>query len=687
MRFLIADTFTDSLAKLNGQEQKIVKTSAFDMQLDPTRPGLQYHKLDRALDPNFASFKVNRDIRIIVHRTNADFTLCYVGHHDDAYDWAQRRKLETHPMTGAAQLVEVREKVEEIVIPTYVVEEHAKPLLLKDFSDEELLRYGVPEEWLVDVKTANEDSILELADHLPKEAAEAILELATGGKPKVSVVTTLDEDPFEHPDALRRFRVMDNVEDLEQALAFPWDKWTIFLHPDQRQYVEADYSGPARVSGSAGTGKTVVALHRAVYLAKSNPEARVLLSTFSETLANALKEKLRRLIYNQPHLADQIEVYAMNELGERLYRANFGEVKIASRDTISQLISKAADQVDGHNFSQYFLMTEWEQVVDAWQLQSWDEYKNVLRLGRKTRLPEDRRKVLWSIYDIVRNELTNKGMLTVAGMFNRLTDHFSTGIPSPFDFIVVDESQDISVAQLKFLAALGKDKPNSLFYAGDLGQRIFQQPFSWKTLGVDIRGRSRILKINYRTSHQIRMQADKLLGPEIADVDGIVEERSGTISVFNGPQPEMMTFKTEAGEIAWVSLKVQRWMSEGLDPMEIGIFVRSDNEIRRAIEAVKSAEVPYQVLDERISMTEGKISISTMHLAKGLEFRGVIVMACDDEIIPLQERIEKVVDESDLLDVYETERHLLYVACTRARDQLVLTSVDPASEFIDDMRI
>jgi superfamily I DNA/RNA helicase/mRNA-degrading endonuclease RelE of RelBE toxin-antitoxin system len=687
MRFIIADTFSDSLAKLTAQEQKAVKSTAFDLQIDPSRPDLQYHKLDRAQDPNFASIKVSRDIRIIVHRTKSSFMICYVDHHDAAYQWAQRRKLETHPTTGAAQFVEIRETVKEIVIPTYITKDHPKPPVLGHVKKDELLLYGVPLEWLDDVITATEDNIFELVDHLPQEAAEAVLELATGGIPIITTVATTVEDPFEHPDALRRFRVMDNIEDLEQALAYPWDKWTIFLHPAQKSVVEGHYRGPARVSGSAGTGKTVVALHRAVYLAKNNLHARVLLATFSETLANALKEKLRRLIHYQPQLADQIEVYSMNAIGERLYRRLFGVLKIAPREVIADLISQASKKVENHRFSDAFIMTEWEQVVDAWQLNTWEEYQNVLRLGRKIRLPEDRRKVLWSIFEIIRKALEDVGHLTYASMFERLTLHYKADNRSPFDFIVVDESQDISIAQLKLLGALAENQPDSLFFAGDLGQRIFQQPFSWKVLGVDIRGRSQTLRINYRTSHQIRMFADKLLDPEISDVDGNIESRAGTISVFNGPIPVIKTFASEEKEIDAVKEQVQRWIEDGLALHEIGIFVRSEKELRRAKLPVESLEHPYNVLDEMVSITEGFLSISTMHLAKGLEFRAVIVMACDDEVIPLQERIEMVADESDLLEVYNTERHLLYVACTRARDHLLLTGLEPVSEFLDDLRM
>jgi superfamily I DNA/RNA helicase len=256
---------------------------------------------------------------------------------------------------------------------------------------------------------------------------------------------------------------------------------------------------------------------------------------------------------------------------------------------------------------------------------------------------------------------------------------------SPFDYAVVDEAQDVSVAQLRFLAALGRNRPDALFFAGDLGQRIFQPPFSWKTLGVDIRGRSTTLKVNYRTSHQIRAQADRLLGAAMSDADGNVEERKGTISVFNGPPPVVQTFDDLAGEQGAVSAWLRdRVAGDKMQANEIGIFVRSASEIPRAVNAAKQAGVPAKVLDENLDIAPGFASVGTMHLAKGLEFRAVAVLACDDEVIPSQERIEAAGDESDLEHVYNTERHLLYVACTRARDFLLVTGVKPASEFLED---
>ncbi len=685
MDFRIADTFTDSLARLTGEEQKAAKMTAFDLQLNPANPGMSFHKLDKAKDKNFWSVRVSSDIRIIVHRGDSSLLLCYVDHHDKAYAWAERRKLETHPKTGAAQLVEIRETVQEILVPVYVQQKLDAVLLFSGVSDDELLSYGVPPEWLVDVKQATENSLLTLTDHLPAEASEALLELATGGKPRILDFLADQKSPFDHPDAQRRFRVMADVEELQRALDCPWEKWTVFLHPEQRQLVERDYSGPARVSGSAGTGKTVVALHRAAVLVRANPESRVLLTTFSNTLANALHAKLKWLLSNEPRLAERIDVYSLEAIGLRLYKSRIGAVSVASREQIRSLIDEASQAVDGHKFSLHFLLTEWEQVVDAWQLKGWEAYRDVARLGRKTRLPEAQRKVLWSIFERVQIELKVLNLVTMSEVFTILAGKVAESDKVIFDHAIVDEAQDIGVAHLKFLAAIGGSRPNALFFAGDLGQRIFQQSFSWKSLGVDVRGRSRTLRINYRTSHQIRLQADRLLGPMVSDVDGITEDRSDTVSVFNGPQPTVHVLKTIRDEIESVASWISARSQAGFVPHEFGVFVRSDAQVDRASQAVAAAGLPFKVLDEHVDTESGYVSIGTMHLAKGLEFRAVVVMACDDEVIPLQERIETVGDDADLQEVYDTERHLLYVACTRARDELLVTSVSPASEFLDDL--
>ena len=683
MQFRIADTFTDSLSRLTGEEQKAVKTTAFDLQMNPANPGMQFHRVNRARDRRFWSVRASDDIRLIVHKTESSFLLCYAGHHDQAYGWAERRKLETHPRTGAAQLVEIREMVRKITVPQYVTPGE-KPILFANVTDDTLLSYGVPVEWLQEVREADEDTVLELAEHLPAEAAEALLNLAIGADPEIVSPVPAGIDPFEHPDARRRFRVLANEEEFQRVLEYPGING-LYSSPAQRQLVEGDYSGPVRISGSAGTGKTIVALHRAVYLARNNPESRILLTTFSDTLARALKYKMKSLISNEPRIAERLEVYSLDTVGHRLYESNFGHANIANRKLIEGIVLEALQKYRGQNLSLRFLVTEWEEIVDAWQLKNWPSYRDVLRLGRKRRLPEKYRKDLWQIFEYIQNQLESRNQITSAGIYSRLTSRYEKSDKLPFDYVVVDEAQDVSVAQLRFLAGIGGGRPDSLFFTGDLGQRIFQLPFSWKALGVDIRGRSRTLRINYRTSHQIRMHADRLLDPQLSDVDGNAELRDNTISVFNGCAPLIMITDNENDEIDTVGCWIEDRVKEGVKPHEIGVFVRSPAELKRACDAVQKANLPYRVLDENIETAAGYLSVSTMHLAKGLEFRAVAVVACDDEVIPLQARMEAVGDAADLEEVYNTERHLLYVACTRARDHLLITGVEPASEFIDDM--
>jgi superfamily I DNA/RNA helicase len=206
-------------------------------------------------------------------------------------------------------------------------------------------------------------------------------------------------------------------------------------------------------------------LHRAAHLARTNPDARVLLTTFSDTLANALRTKLMRLLGNEPRLAERINVYSLNAIGLRLYKAHVGQATIASREIVRELVEEAASAVGGHKFSLHFLLVEREQVVDAWQLENWEAYRDVARLGRKTRIPEPQRKVLWSIFERVRAGLKARQLITHAQLFSTLAASISNNKNVVFDFAVVDEAQDISVAHVRFFAALGEGRPNDLFFA------------------------------------------------------------------------------------------------------------------------------------------------------------------------------------------------------------------------------
>jgi hypothetical protein len=682
MNFLIADTFTAAFNRLSGQDQKAVKASVFDLQMDPSGHGLKLHRIDNSKDPHFWSARVNRDVRLVVHKTGDSMLVAYVDHHDDAYAWAERRRIEAHPRTGAIQIVEVRERVEEVAPPEtfdFVAPEAApeaaapEPALFASLDDEALLSVGVPADWLADVRAATEEGFFALAEHLPAESSEALLEYAATGRLPIPAPAAPAADPFTHPNALRRIRPIADQEELEQALAFPWEKWGVFLHPSQRELVGRSFNGPARVAGSAGTGKTIVAIHRAVRLARENPNARVLLASFSEPLADAMAKKLLVLAPETGSIVPRITTGSFRGIAEQLFQLEQGvRPRIASDQLLRERLRQAASERNLKDFSERFLLSEWSNVIDAWGLRTFEGYAGVQRMGRKSRLGPNQRERLWPVFTAVREALAAERYTTWAEVFTRLADALAAKAEKPFDHIVIDEAQDLAPAELRFFSALAAESPDPLFLAGDMGQRIFQHPYSWAALGVDVRGRSHTLKVCYRTSQQIRRAADKLLPAVLRDVDGAEDERRGVVSVFDGPPPEVQTFATEGEEVAFVRAAIAGWLADGIDPDEVGVFVRTAELVRRARAASEGLSAARQ------------ISTVPMHLAKGLEFRAVAVMACDEGVLPLDDRVADAADEAELDDIYETERRLLYVACTRAREHLLLTGLTPGSEFLAD---
>lgn len=670
MNFLIAETFTTSFNRLSGQDQKAVKASVFDLQMDPTGNGLQLHRIGKSKDRNFWSARVNRDVRLIIHKTGESLLVAYVGHHDDAYAWAERRRIEAHPRTGAIQIVEVRELTEA---PVPAVPQTTPALaLFARLDDNALLSIGVPADWLADVRAATEDGFFALAQHLPAEAAEALLEYAATGR--LTTPAPAAATPFTHPDALRRIRLIADQEELEQALSYPWEKWSVFLHPSQRALITRSFSGPARVAGSAGTGKTIVALHRAVRLARENPKARILLASFSQPLADSMAKKLLVLAPETGGIVPRITTASFQGIAEQMYQLEHGvRPRIASDIVLRERLRDAEANLKG--FSERFLLSEWTNVIDAWGINSPEAYATVQRMGRKSRIGPNQRASLWPVFQAVREALAAERYTTWAEVFTDLAAALAQREHKPFDHVIIDEAQDLAPAELRFFAALAPAKADGLFLAGDVGQRIFQHPYSWASLGVDVRGRSSTLKVCYRTSQQIRRAADQLLPLVLRDTDGLEDERRGIVSVFDGPAPEVHTLTGTEAEAGFVRTKIEEWIEAGIAPREIGLFVRTAQLVPRARAAIMG-----------IAGTEDTAT-APMSLAKGLEFRAVVVMACDQGILPLDERVADAADEAELDDIYETERRLLYVACTRAREHLLLTGTTPASEYLDDFKL
>lgn len=682
MTLLYASTFTQSLDRLTAAEQKQVKITTVDLMLDPRGNGLQMHRVEKS--EGFWTARVSQDLRIVLHRDGERTLLSYVDHHDAAYRWAQRKRLVPHERTGAMQFVEVLEQTQRrLVYLERPAQAQSVPIPVHqpfaELSDDQLLDVGVPRDWLEPVRAAEEASVDGLFASLPAEAAEALLDFLTGGRLEDHVAPAANRgaDPFAHPDAQRRFRVFDNIAELRAALDQPFEKWAVFLHPAQAALVSREWRGPARVTGSAGTGKTIVALHRAVHIAHNDPAAQVLLTTFSKPLARALEAKRDVLTEAEPALRERIVVRPLDQAATELFTRAFAQPNRATEAQVRTAIAEARKAGLGAALTGEFLFEEWTELVDAWGVADADAYAVLPRIGRRTRLGPQQREAAWSVFAFVRQWLDQRRLVTWAGIYGALTGWLESGAVLPFTHVVVDEAQDLSVAQVRLLGQVARARGDALFLAGDIGQRIFHLPFSWAKLGLDVRGRSHCLKVNYRTSHQIRAAADRLLPPAITDMDGIEEGRRGTVSVFDGPMPEVALFADAAAEGRTVAAWLGACLGEGIEPHQIAVLVRGQGQLARARAAVKAAG-----LDPR---AENGVAITAMHGAKGLEFRAVCVMACDEDVLPDPARLAAIGDVAELEAAYETERHLLYVACTRARDRLLVCGVAPGSEFLDDL--
>lgn len=676
MRIVLTNTLEKSIDKLDSQSGNLAKQAVFDLQVNPENPGFKLHRLSNARDKRFWSARVNRDIRLILHQQSDTYLLCYAGHHDDAYDWAENRKFEIHPDTGAPQFVEIEERIQEIV-KNVVQEKTVKASLFDGYDSEYLRKLGVPPEWLDGIRYINEDNIDTLDNHIPEEALERLYDLAAGIPVPVPENMVLD-DPMNHPDAARRFRVITDSAELESALNAPWEEWLVFLHPRQRSVVDSNYNGPAKVVGGAGTGKTVVALHRAARLAKENPGQKILLTTFSSTLADQLSAQLDLLSGPRSDWRRNIEVTNLHKKFAEVWREKKGVLNVATDEHIKNAIDYAYTVSDQHDLELSFFRAEWRLIIDPFAVDSWDEYRSISRKGRGTPMGTLQRKKVWDLFDGVFREL-KKQKLTTWSLLSKWVATESD--MSQYDHAIIDEAQDLGPAELRSLRAIVKPGKNDLLFCGDAGQQIYQSPFTWASCGLDIKGRSFRLRVNYRTTSQIKSFAEKILPATTLDEDN--DESRNVISLMSGPEPELFCFDTVAEEGDKLAQLFAELIESGMKPDELACFARTDGYLgKTVISALEEADLDWLKLSDKNKANEGKVSIGTMHRAKGLGFRVVILVGCSEGVVPLKAALDSASDETEHEEIMEREAHLLYVACSRARDRLLLLSGGVLSPFL-----
>ena len=685
MQLVLAQTFKKRVQQLRKEDRRLVSDEVLLLQLDPEAPSHNLHRVEGAKD--WWTCYVNGDWRIILARQGEAMVLCWTDHHDDAYLWAKRHVLERHPITGGMQLVEIPEAVAPPPAAPAPARPKRPPKPLCEalgLGRDDLLALGIPERWVERVLGETDpDRLLDLGqNHLPPDAAEAVLRIAVGEKPEPPEEEPAPEQekPFESARDRQSWWVATDDDSLRAALEVGWDEWTVFLHPVQRAVAYRSWSGPARVAGTAGTGKTVVLLHHARHLLERDPAARVLVTTFSENLADDLNWRKGRLL--KPRQQERCETLAMREFGRDCLNKRFpGHPYLAERWDLRALVREVLDANAAElpsGISPAFALSEWERIVDARDLRTWESYRDAVRRGVRKRLAEPRRAQMWAVFEKVRGAIREKGWMTEGEMFGALREWYATHDEGRFyTHVLVDESQDLCEVELTFLAAYAGTGPDALFFAGDIGQRVVRNAFKWSDYGVSVRGRSRILKVNYRTTKEIRGAADRLMDEEGTDPDGNVQDRRGTVSLLSGPAPEFRRFADKDAEIEGVAEWLRLLAEEkGVKAGEVAVFFRSENERDRAKSAIARSPFAKALPPPKLCPRWD---------AKGLEYRAVVVMACDSDVIPSPERIAEADLVTGLGEIYETERNLLYVACTRARDYLLVTCAGVPSEFLLDL--
>ncbi|MCL6533151.1 MAG: DEAD/DEAH box helicase [Armatimonadetes bacterium] len=655
---------------------------------DPLHNSLDFHELDRLPHKGWWSYKVNDEIRTIVADQQDCWVVCYVDHHDDAYKWAERRRFTVNLQDGnyaiAPPISEVVEQVETVPETTQVFR-----VPLSGYTPEQIMRLGVPEDWAKHLVQATEEQLGSLLNQalgegwMPEDVIERLDDLVNGRRPyrellppQISVL--LPSELFRRRP--RDFWSPESEEEIRKAIRGDWQQWIIFLHTSQKEAVERDLQGPIRISGGAGTGKTVVAAHRTAWLAHKYPEARILLTTFTELLANNLRQRVEQII--GPLEGTNIEVENLHSVANRLFRyeMNRTERLIGNGTPEMDALLEEAIQRSGRSESLQFVRAEWEAIIDAWNVRTLDAYLKMERIGRKVPLPPNRREELWSVFEQVWQLLEERSLMTYDAMCHAVAEYVNQHPELRYDCVVVDEAQDFGPAELTLIRALAPaDKPNSLFLCADSRQRIYRPAVPWSRFGIDTRGRSYILRVNYRTTQQIQEFSESILP---LSIEGFQEDEAQLlaqrpIALMKGVAPEARSYENLEAEMRGLKEWIYRCLNENIQPGEIAIFARSNRvleEVEHMLEEIyRERGIPGRKLGRETQPVPYEINYGTAHSAKGLEFRAVAVVGVNQSNFPSYAVVKDITDLAERQAKEAQERQLLYTACTRARERLYVS--------------
>jgi mRNA-degrading endonuclease RelE of RelBE toxin-antitoxin system len=704
----VSNDFFKALNALPEKSRGKVATFISKFRDNPRSPGLNYERIEGGKDAFIRSLRVDQDIRCIVRAPEEgnSYVLLWVDKHDDAYQWARRRTCHVNRVSGALQVVDVEsaeaavgDAIEAAVsqalassATTSVTRSAATDSLFARCDDDQLMLLGVPEALLPAVRAVTtEDALSRLIEWVPQSCVDGLILLADGRSIE-DVIDELERKRPAHvdtsdvaaalntPESQAEFMVITDDELLEAMLAAPMEQWRVFLHPSQRKLVERNWSGPVRVLGGAGTGKTVVAMHRARWLAhqlKEQTGARILFTTYTRNLATDIRSNLIKIC--SPQELQRLEVIHLDGWVMKFLQGQGLPVRVfneSARKACWDMAMAVADTSLG--LERRFYEEEWREVVLANGCRTLPEYIAARRIGRGRRLTRQNRVQIWPVFDALRTEFRQRGLWEPEDAKQAAIDMLQKSANGPgYTSIVVDEAQDLDVASFKLLRALvGEQHDNDLFIVGDPHQRIYDKPVVLSRCGIEIRGRSRKLRINYRTTEETRAWATAVLhGLDFDDLDGGTDSTSDYRSLLHGDHPLVKGFDDPAEEQRFLADTLRQLQKEQGTLAATCVTARTNSGVEKLNTALQREGFTTRVInkDESDDPSDPALRLATMHRVKGLEFDQMFIPGLDQTQMPLRYELDQRPDQISRELFEQQERSLLHVAATRAKKRVVVS--------------
>ena len=704
----LSSDFFKALNKLPEKGRAKATSFVSKFRDNPRSPGLNYERIEGGKDPMIRSLRVDQDIRCIVRAPEEGdtYVLLWIDKHDDAYQWARRRTCHVNRVNGALQVVDV--EAAEVAVSdasnstNLQVESEKISSLFGHCDNDQLMLLGVPEALLPAVRAVcSDESLSRLIQWVPKDCVDGLILLAEGRQIE-AVIDELERkrpahiDPEDVAAALEtyeskaEFLVITDDDELEAMLAAPLEQWRVFLHPSQRRLIERNWSGPVRVLGGAGTGKTVVAMHRARWLAqqliKSGSSGRVLFTTYTRNLSTDIRSSLTKIC--SPAELQRLEVIHLDGWVSTFLKGQGLPVRVFdqnARKACWDLAMAIADPSLG--LDRRFYEEEWKEVVLANGCRTQPEYLAARRVGRGTRLTRQNRAQIWPVFDAMRMELRQRGLWEPEEAKQSAAELIKeSGLDARYAAVVVDEAQDLDVAGFSLLRTLvGQSHANDLFIVGDPHQRIYGKPLVLGRCGIEIRGRSSKLRINYRTTEETRAWATAVLnGIDFDDLDGGLDPATDYRSLLHGDEPLIKAFEDTAEEQKFLTTTLHQIQQEHGGLAATCIVARTNGGVEKLNVAMKRAGFTTRIInkDESDDPSDPALRIATMHRVKGLEFDQVFIPNLDINQLPLRVELDQRPDQLSRELFENQERSLLHVAATRAKKRVVITYSGKPSIFI-----